>query len=611
MEEHTRTNTLNVTNQLSNFDGDVSDIYDEELGSCEETTEILDTRSPEKVSASQEFYMDGAAEDDVFDQDFISAVHGKKRPLPGGENNMEDEKRMKTSSDFEMGSQAHLVECDGNITTAPSTTTQSTDDSNSSHTASIRCEATFESTFKQSLFESQLEDYASDMQRKFDDGTMTVLEFFKLFNIDFVIHNPRQSVLPGRLLSDTDRTPMDLLKDRHINRPKQMVYETNVLNLTEKVEGLKERMQDLDKPLKIVNRPLWEQMSNASENELKSFGAKLKERNNLFRKTSKVQSHEMKEALYSDLVQANLEEQQRLRGTIKEADEMIKSLDDCIHQLETELAAVEEKGFKDSLSLKSLQEEMQKVTEALADDDRQISELEMQMKPNLNKVNRLKAETRKLESHLAVLHTLNEWKFGEKGDDCTVYTFLHETFHLQLVFEKSNGIDADKQSERKISQITFRHQLDDEKSQGHACLVHKLLSQYTEGEAAWVEKYPNSRHVPELLHDVGLAVSRCRLLGEELRLLTMWGGLRLDIVSISCVDTQVHIVFSSLKTFSKFEVVFSISLTNHLYVLQVQSFKNMIGSTTMQQIEEIVALFSPARNLLTKIVKKIHENLLC
>ena len=35
--------------------------------------------------------------------------------------------------------------------------------------------------------------------QKVDDGTITVLEFFKLFNIDFVIHNPRQSVLPGRV----------------------------------------------------------------------------------------------------------------------------------------------------------------------------------------------------------------------------------------------------------------------------------------------------------------------------------------------------------------------------------------------------------------------------
>lgn len=84
---------------------------------------------------------------------------------------------------------------------------------------------------------------------------------------------------------------------------------------------------------------------------------------------SKVQSHEKKEVLYADLVQANLvraipeilnynvlgsfesvegnlhlssfqEEQQRLRGTIEEADEMIKSLDDCICELEAGMATV-------------------------------------------------------------------------------------------------------------------------------------------------------------------------------------------------------------------------------------------------------------------------------
>ncbi|XP_027140214.1 kinetochore scaffold 1 [Larimichthys crocea] len=617
--EHTRTITVNVTNQLNNFDDDVSDIYDEELGSLEDMSEMLDTRSPQKATEeehpSQKFNMDEPLEDDVFDQDFISAGHGKKRPLPVDEDSMEDEKRMKGSmemtADFDMGLQSQVVEYEGNITTAPGMTTQTTDYSNSSHTASIRCEATFNSTFKQSMFESQLEDYASDVQRKLDDGTITVLEFLKLFNIDFVIHNPRQSVLPGRLLSDTDRTPMDFLKDRHINRPKQMVYETNVLNLTEKVEGLKVRMRDLDKPLNIVNRPLWEEMRNSSEKELKSFGAKLKERNNLFRKTSKVQSHEMKEVLYSELVHANLEEQQKLRGTIEKADEMIRSLDDCIGELEAELAGVKEKGFDGKPSLKSCQEEMQKVTAALADNDRQISELEMQKKQNSNKLNRLKAETRNLESHITTLHMVNEWKFGEKRDNCTVYTFLHDTFHLQLVYEKSDGNDADHQPERKISHITFKHQLDDEESQGHACLVHKLLSQFTEGEASWVEKYPMTRHVPKLLHDVSLVVSRCRLLGEELRLLKMWGSLKLDILDISCIDTRVHIVFSSLKKFSKFEVIFSVSLTNHLCALQVQSFKNMIGNTTIQQIEEIVASFVPGKKLLTKIVKKIHESLLC
>ncbi|KAM8726119.1 uncharacterized protein knl1 isoform 1-T2 [Acanthopagrus schlegelii] len=615
--ERTRTVTVDVTNQLNNFDDDVSDIYDEELGSIEDMSEILDTKSPrraqEKVSPSKELYMDGPLEDNVFEEELIRDVQGQKRPLPVDENDTETEKRMRGSSEtatFELETQSHPVECDSNITTASCVNTQTTDDSSSSHTATIKCEATFESTFRQSLFESQLEDYASDMQRKVDDGTITVLEFFKLFNIDFVIHNPRQSVLPGRLLSDSDRTSMDLLKERHINRPKQVVYQTDVLNLTEKVEGLKERMRDLDRPLKLVNGPLWEEIRNSSEKELKSFGAKLKERNNVFRKTSKIQSHEMKEVLYSNLVQANLEEQQRLRGTIDEADEMIKSLDDCICELETEVAAVEEKGIDNKLSLKSLQEEMQKVTEALVNNEREITELEMQKKQNSNKRNRLKAETMNLERHITALHLVNEWKFAEKKDQCTVYTFLHETFHLQLVFEKSNGNEADNQSDRKISHITFKHQLDDEKSQGHACLVHKLLSQYIDGKADWVEKYPTSRHVPKLLHDVGLVVGRCRLLGEELRLLNMWGGLRLDILDLSCVDTQVHIIFSSLKKLSKFEVIFSVSLTDHLCVLQVQNFKNMIGGTTIQQIEEVVSSFSPGKNQLTKIVKKIHQDLL-
>ncbi|XP_033991548.1 kinetochore scaffold 1 isoform X2 [Trematomus bernacchii] len=613
--EHTR--TVNVTNQLSNFDDDVSDIFDEELGSFEDVSETLDMSPPkatEKESATQDLYMEELLQDNLFQQDLSSSVKSKKRPLPEEENNTRDEKRWmaynEAATEGEKGLQSEVEECDGNITAAPSMTAYTTDYATSSHTASTRCEATFESSTasKQSLFESQLEDYT--IERKLEDGTITVSEFFKVFYIDFVIHYHRRSSLPGRLQLDTDRTQMDLLKDKHINGPKMTVYETDVLNVTEMVEGLKERMQDLDRPLKIVNRVLWEEVRNASEEELKSWDAKLKERYNLFRKTSKVQSHEMKEVLYTELVLANLEEQQTLRGTIKEADEMIKSLDDCIHELQTELAAVEEKGFEDKPSLKSLQEDMQEATEALADKDRQIAELEMQKKQSSNKQNKLRTETRRLESHVSTLHLLNEWKFTERSDNSTIYTFLHETLHLQLLFEKPNGNDADK-SERKISHITFNLQLDDEKSQDHARLVHKLLSQYVEGNADCVEKYPTSRHVPTLLHDVSLVVSRCRLLGEELRLLNMWGSMRLDILSISCVDTQVHIVFSRLKTFSKFEVIFSVSLIDCHCVLKVQSFKNMIGNTTIEPIEEIVASFSPAKNVLTKIVKKIHETLLC
>ncbi len=114
--EHTRTITVNVTHQLSDFDDDVSDINDEELGSCEDTTEIVDTRSPqiatEKTSPSQEFYTEGPLEDCLVDEVFISDVHGKKRPLPGDESNTEDDKRMKASAEmattFEMVGQSVL-----------------------------------------------------------------------------------------------------------------------------------------------------------------------------------------------------------------------------------------------------------------------------------------------------------------------------------------------------------------------------------------------------------------------------------------------------------------------------------------------------------------------
>ncbi|XP_005475132.1 uncharacterized protein knl1 [Oreochromis niloticus] len=599
--QHTKMITVNVAKEVNTFDGDVSDIYNEELGSYEDMSETLDTRSPQK---SPEFNMVEPLEDTVF-EDVINPVHGQKRLLPEDKTTVEDQKRMKASC--ETVEVSEVIECDSNITTARTTT--QTIDSSSNHTASIKCETASESTFKHSLFESQLEDSAVDVQMKLKDGTITVLEFFKLFGIDFVIHNPRESVLPGRFLSDTEASPMDVLKDQHISHPKQMVYETDVFNLTGKVEGLKVRMRDLNKPLNTVNRSLWEDMRYASDKELKSFGAKLKERNNFFRKTSKVQSHEMKEVLYSNLVQANLEEQQKLRGRIQEADEMIKTLDDCICELETELSAVEEKGFEDKPSLKSLQEEMKRVTETTADNERQISELEMQKKQNSSKVKRLRAEARNLEIHMGVLNMMNEWKLREMRDNCRVFTFLHETMHLQLVFEKANGNDAN--TEQKITHITFKLELDDEKSQCHARLVHKLVSEYIEGESCWVKKYPTRRQVPKLLHDVSLVVSRCRLLGEELRLLKLWGGLRLDILDISCMDTKVRIVFSSLKKFSKFEVVFAICLINHFCVLQVESFKNIIGSTTIQQIEDIVASFTPAKNLLTKTVRKIHEVLLC
>lgn len=610
--EPTKTFTVSVPSQLSRLDT-ITYLCDEEPVDFEDLSETVDTVTPEKISKKENIsnqFMFQASEDAAFMDDTTSSSQRQKRCLPEDGDEKDDEKRQRMCPEFAETASQPDEECDSNVATAR---TQTIDSSSSIQTSS-RCEIASGSTFKYSIFESQLEDdYGSDGQNKLEDGSITVLEFFNLFSIDFVIHNPRQSVLPGRLLDSTDATPLDLLKDKHISRPRQTVYEKDVQTLTEKVEGLKYRMQDLGKPLKIRNRSLWEEVKNFTEKELKSFGAKLKEKNNFFRKNSKVQSHEMKEVLYANLVLANLEEQQKLKGTIDQADEMIQTLDSCIGELEAELHTVEEKGSEDKTSLKSLQEEMSNVTESLADDERQISELEFGEKKTSADLKRLKAEERNLQSCIDMLNMVNEWRLEQKVDDkdnCSVYTFLHRTMFLQLMYEKTNGNDAESRSERKIRNINFTFNLNDEKSQSHARLVHKLVSQYIEGESGWVEKYPTSRHVPELLHDVSLLVSRCRLVGEELRLLKMWGSLRFDILDISCSETQVHVVFSSLKKRSKFEVIFSATLTNQLCVFHVQSFKNLLGSTTIQQIDEVVASLSPGKNLLTKIIKKLHETLL-
>ncbi|XP_032441940.1 uncharacterized protein knl1 [Xiphophorus hellerii] len=612
VKEPTKTITVSFPNQLSQFDK-ITDIHGEELVDCEDFSETIDTMMPEKFSkkenSSNQFSTFQPLEEDfAYMDDFTSSSPRQKRSLPDNEDETEeDEKRKKLCTEFSETASQSDVDYESNMAAACAQTIDS-----SSSTVS-RCEIASESTFKHSLFESQLEDYGNDGQKKLEDGTITVLEFFNLFSIDFVIHNPRQSVLPGRLLDNSDATALNLLKDKHISRPKQSVYEADVKTLTEKVEGLKYRMQDLRKPLKTVNRSLWEEVNHFTEKELKSFGAKLKERNNLLRKNSKVQSHEMKEELYANLVRVNLEEQQKLRGTISQADEMIQTLDGCISDLEAELDAVVEKGSEDKLSLKSLQEEMSKVTETLADHERQTSELDLEKKKNSCELTKLKAEKRKLENDIDTLNMLNEWRLEEKDDkkdNCSVFTFLHKTMFLRLVYEKTNGNDADSKSERKITNINFKFNLSDEKSQCHARLVHKLVSQFIEGESGWVEKYPTSGHVPKLLHDVSLVVSRCRLVGEELRLLKMWGNLRFDILHISCSQTQIHIVFSSLKKLSKFDVVFGVRLTDQICVFHVQSFKNLIGNTTIQQIEEVVASLSPGRDLFTRIIRKLHETLL-
>ncbi|XP_036003483.1 uncharacterized protein LOC105935411 [Fundulus heteroclitus] len=343
-----KTPAVDVTQRLSRFD-QTGNIQDEELVDFEDLSESVNV-TVEKEGPSDEFDVSEPLEDGVFVED-VTIGRSQSQKRPAGGNDWEERKRLKTDAEFFGTTLQPDVDGESSVATDGS---QPVDSSHRSETAS-RCHTASESTCKNSLFESQLEDCVSDGLKKLEDGTITVLEFFNLFSIDFVINNPRQSVVSGRLLANEDVTPLDLLKDKYISRPKQQVYETDAKTLTGKIEGLKHRKQDLNKPLKTLNRPLWEEVKNFTEEELKSFGAKLKEQNNFFRKQSRVQTHEMKEVLYSSLVPANLEEKQKVLEKINQADEMIQTLDSCIAEVEAELNAIEEKGSEDKPGLRSLQ----------------------------------------------------------------------------------------------------------------------------------------------------------------------------------------------------------------------------------------------------------------
>ncbi|XP_037100749.1 uncharacterized protein knl1 isoform X2 [Syngnathus acus] len=602
----------NIVDKLKTWnDGDVRNICDEELVSCDESFQTMDDKSPPKENSfiMEEFSIDEVFLNNVLRENSPDGVQGTKRCLASDEHNTENKKKMKASSVMFPEAvateiQAQVLEIDhrADTTIVPSSSNHTMDSSSSTRSNNSSCDATFNPTFKHSMMESHFED--REVQ-KLKDGSITVLEFLRLFNIDFVIHEPRQSILPDKFPHATGCSAMDVLKNRHVYHPKKLVYEADFNNLSEKVEGLNYRMLDKNKSLKVINYQLWANLKDWTEKEIKSFGIKLKERHNSYRKMSKIHRHEMKEVLYSNLVQTLKDEQQKFKSAI-ESNEMIKILDDCICDLEAELAAVEDKGSEDMPSLKSLQEEMIKVNEALDDKNRQICELELEKTQASGKLVRLKAETKNLQSFIGVLEKLTEWRVREKTETHTLYTFLYDTLCLQLVHAGDSA-----EPDRKISQINFKFVLDDEKSQSHARIAHKLLSQHIERETAWVEKYPTNSYIPKLLHDLSLVVSTCRLLGEELRLLKMWGGLRLNIVDISCQDTRVNIVFSSLRRRSRFEVVLSVSLAKQCYVLHVHSFQNFFGDARAEQIDQILKSFSTGRNLLTKTIKKINCDLLC
>ncbi|KAG9344834.1 hypothetical protein JZ751_010523 [Albula glossodonta] len=565
------------------------------------------------------FLRDRCDQDAVVNEMFPEPVHnvaqGQKRPSPvdGHDDHMPEERRIRSPPMLSQVPEQPTAQWDSHISgitaeNPPSFMTKTLDSTNfSNDLPNQRYEGTFEmSACRSSQQDIQFDEaYESDLQEKLENGSITMRELLKLCGIDFNIHRPRQSRVPDKF--ETTRSAEAVLVEKHINRPKQRVYEEDCQELTEMVEKLKTRMRDQDILLKTANEALWEVVRTYSEEQLQSFAAKLKEKKVYFRKKSKALSHELKIALYSKLVQTTQVAQQNLTEKIEDTDDLLKHLDECLNDLETELANMDCAGMEEDianseteLNLQVKQQEMETLNITLAENERRACELELEKNNTKSKVRKLRDESAKLEKQITILDGLTEWRLSEKTDERAVFTFLHDSMGMEVLFEKPS----------------------DENSQSYARLVHNLIGQFIESESGWVQRYPTRQHVltamtvanlltetplPQLLHDVALVVSRCRLLGEEIHRLQKWGSLKLDILEIDCMDTQVRILFSSLKAFAKFELTLAVSPSYPFSDLQLIHFKNYIGNTRLDQVEEIISSEMPAKNYLTRIVKKIHD----
>ncbi|KAJ8408019.1 hypothetical protein AAFF_G00262470 [Aldrovandia affinis] len=578
----------------------------------------------------QETGVGQAVDDEMFAEQVWNVTQGQKRscPVDGHDGDVPEERKMRSPamSSQQLEPSMRAVQWDNNVAgilgeNPPRFMTKTLDSTNfSSDSPSQRCEGTFEtSAYRSSQYDIQFDEaYETDLQQKLENGSITMREFLKLFGIDFNIHRPRQSVLPDDF--ETNHNSEAILFEKHINRPKQRVYEEDCQELAKMVEKLKTRMRDQDNSLKTTNESLWEKMKTCSEEQLQSFGSKLKERKVYFRKKSKALSDELKICLYSKLVHTTQVAQQNLTEKIEDTDELLKHLDECLNDLDAELASMDCAGVEENsanseteLTLQVKQQEFETLNMALAENERRMCELGLEKSNAQGKVKKLQDETLELEKQITVLDRLIEWKLSEQTDDRAAFTFLYNSMRLEVLFEKpaSETTAAAAETEQDVADITFQLELDAENSQCYARLVHTLISQFIQSETSWVQTYPTRRHVPMLLHDVSLVVSRCRLLGEEINRLQKWGSLKLDILEISCIDTQVRILFSSLKATAKFELTLAVTQSYPLTELQLINFKNYIGNTRIDQLEEVISTETPAKNYLTRIVKKIHNVLLC
>ncbi|NXA41101.1 KNL1 protein, partial [Eudromia elegans] len=240
---------------------------------------------------------------------------------------------------------------------------------------------------------------------------------------------------------------------------------------------------------------------------------------------------------------------------------------------------------------------------------RELSDLDTEKEQVLAEINQLQKKEKSCKELLNTYKNFNEWEISEWSDQQAVFTFLYDSIEFTVVFGSS--IDGDFFGGipcRKIVSMSFESLLDEEAAPLSSCLVQRLIFQFIESKECWQERCPTFHYLPQVLHDISLVVSRCKVLGEEIEFLEKWGG-KFNLLKTDINDTKVKLLFSSSTAFAKFELTLSLSASYPSASLPF-TVQTKIGNIGEEEISAVLSKVPAGYHYLRRVVSSIHQNLL-
>ncbi|NXC73303.1 KNL1 protein, partial [Anhinga anhinga] len=337
-----------------------------------------------------------------------------------------------------------------------------------------------------------------------------------------------------------------------------------------------------------------------------------------FTKESKMMAHNEKATLYSKLLQSAQEQQGKLQSRVEKVDELLKEAESCLAALEAD--SDWEDWEADCSDEMAEEENLEKVLRGLVFLSsvlrlmwlvylrRELSDLETQNEEMLAEMNQLQEKEKSCQEVLEKFN-FTEWEITEWSEQQAVFNFLYDSIELTVAF--GPPIDGDVFGEdpsRKIVSLNFESLLDEEKAPPSSCLVQRLIFQFIESQGCWQEKCPTLYYLPQVLHDISLVVSRCKILGEEIEFLERWGG-KFNLLKTDIDDTKVKLLFSASTAFAKFELTLSLSPDYPSASLPF-TVQKQIGNIGEEEISAVLSKVPIGYHYLRRLVSLIHENLL-